>query len=67
MSRNYLQRARAENIHQIQEWIRQAKTENKGGHVSVEALIRKSMLVLGCSKRTALEYIELIGDPNAEK
>ena len=62
--KNYLQRARAENIHQIQEWIRQAKTDNPDGFISVDLIIRKAMLVLGCSRRTALEYIELIGDPN---
>ena len=54
--RHHMQIARSRNLQLIQEWIRSVGDKP----IDRDALIRKACLVLGCSKRKAIEYVNLI-------
>ena len=50
-----MQRNRRRNIVIIQKWISEMKEP-----IDKEALIRKCLLVIGCSRRTAEEYVKVV-------
>ena len=64
MSRHHMQRARQKNISLIQQWIKeaseQAKKEEKEFKIDLDSLMRKACLVIGCTRRKAIEYIKVI-------
>ena len=63
MKRHHMQIARHANLVRIQDWIKES-----GGVAAIdrEALIRKCLLVIGCSRKTALDYLDVIlgGEPD---
>jgi hypothetical protein len=61
---NPRQQDRLDNLGRVKEWV---KEETDKGIKSVEidriALVKKAVLVLGCTRATAIEYIkEVLGE-----
>lgn len=55
--RHHMQIARSRNMDMISKWIRDAGGMEK---ISPSELVRKAQLVIGCTKKKAIEYIETI-------
>jgi len=51
---HHLQRARKQNLDLVARWVKDAQ----GQPINMSALIRKCCLVIGCNRRTAIQYIE---------
>jgi len=56
---HHTMKSRLNNLASVREWVHDRKREelDKKG---MRALLRKTMIHLGCTRRKALEYIDLI-------
>lgn len=52
---HWMQRERLKNLNQIQSWLKMVPKDKK---IDRDALIRKCVLVLGCTREKAREYIK---------
>ena len=57
MRRHHKQQIRSGNIQLIQSWISNIPKDQ----IDHEQLIRKAMLVIGCTRKKAEEYLDVIG------
>ena len=56
---HWMQRERKRNLDQVSKWV----GETPPREIDRDALIHKAILVLGCSRLRAIEYIkEVLGD-----
>lgn len=56
---HWMQRERLKNLDKIREWVGKTSPEK----IDRLALTRKAVLVLGCTRQRAIEYIqEVLGD-----
>ena len=53
---NYWQKERAKNIDKVKEWVKGSGGKDK---INMGNLIQKSMDELGCTRRKAIEYIDV--------
>ena len=53
---NYYQERRRKNIEQVEKWVKEAGGKD---HIKMGNLIQKTMDELGCTRRKAIEYIDV--------
>ena len=54
---HHMQETRKENLQKIMGW-----DEAQGEHPNRKILLRKTMIVIGCTRSTAIEYLSVILD-----